>query len=239
MPEKKESAVSVDLMELLGVLLRKIWFIILSVIIAACLAFGYTRFFVTPLYRSSSVLYVNNSNLSLSSTISSISTGELTAAQKLVDTYIVILKSRTFLDRVAKATELEGKYTISQLGSMITASGVNETQVFQVNVTGPVPEETTLIANAVAALLPSHLETIIKNSDVRVVDYAIVPSGRVSPSYTRNVAIGGLLGGLLCAGVIIVMYLMDENIRDEDYLTQTYPDIPLLSVIPDMQASRQ
>lgn len=238
MPEKKEAATTIDLMELLGVLLSRIWFIILAVVIGACIAFGYTRFFVTPLYRSTSVMYVNNSNFSISS-ITSITTGELNAAQKLVDTYIVILKSRTFLNRVAQATELEGKYTINQLSNMISAAGVNETQIFQVNVTGPVPAETTLIANAVADLLPAHLDTIIKNSDVRVVDYAILPTGRVSPSYTRNVAIGGLLGGVICAGIFIVLFLLDENIRNEDYLTQTYPDIPLLSVIPDMQASRQ
>ena len=238
MPEHKEAATTIDLMELLGVLLKRIWFIILAVVIGACIAFGYTRFFVTPLYRSTSVLYVNNSNFSISS-ITSITTGELSAAQKLVDTYIVILKSRTFLDRVAQATELEGKYAVSQLGGMISAAGVNETQIFQVNVTGPVPEETTLIANAVADLLPAHLETIIKNSDVRVVDYAVLPTGRTSPSYARNVAIGGLLGGLICAGIFIVMFLLDENIRSEDYLTQTYPDIPLLSVIPEMHGPRQ
>ena len=44
---------------------------------------------------------------------------------------------------------------------------------------------------------------------------------------------------LFVAGFFIVRFLLDDNIRNEDYLTQTYPDIPLLSVIPDMHASRQ
>ena len=37
----------------------------------------------------------------------------------------------------------------------------------------------------------------------------------------------------------MLAYLFDEIIHSEDYLTQTYPDIPLLSVIPDMTAARQ
>jgi predicted outer membrane lipoprotein len=66
------------------------------------------------------------------------------------------------------------------------------------------------------------------------VDYAVVPSTRTSPSYTKNTAVGGILGIVLAAAFIILQYLLDENIHSEDYLTQTYPDIPLLAVVPDM-----
>jgi hypothetical protein len=61
-----------------------------------------------------------------------------------------------------------------------------------------------------------------------------VPASRISPSYTSNTAKGAMLGILLAAAYIVLRYLLDEKIHSEDYLTHTYPDIPLLAVVPDM-----
>ena len=93
--------------------------------------------------------------------------------------------------------------------------------------------------NTIARILPDKIADIVVGSDVRIVDYAVVPSHRFSPSYTKNTAIGAILGIVLSGAVIIGVYLLDENIRSEEYLTQTYPDIPLLAVIPDMSVKSQ
>ena len=236
MTNQKET-MEIDLLELFGVLLHKWWAIVLAVIIAGSAAFGYTYFLVDPLYKSSTLLYVNNSDISVGSTSFSISNADLTAAQKLVDTYVVILKSRTALNEVIKEADLD--YTYEQLKGMITASAVNSTEVFEVVVTSKDPNEAEHIANTIAFVLPDKIADIVAGSDVRIVDYAVVPAHRSSPSFSRNTAIGMLLGAIICAAIIILRYLLDENIRTEDYLTQTYPEIPLLSVIPDMSEGKQ
>jgi capsular polysaccharide biosynthesis protein len=82
--------------------------------------------------------------------------------------------------------------------------------------------------------MPDAIASIVDGSSVRIVDYAVVPSVRTSPSYAKNTAIGVVIGIILSCAVIICMELFDETVRSEDYLTQTYPDIPLLAVIPDM-----
>ncbi len=236
MTEKTEN-VEIDLRELFGALLHRAWLIALVAVVGAVIVFGYTYFMVDPLYRSSTLLYVNNSGINIGSSSFSISSGELTAAQKLVDTYVVILKSRAALNEVIEEAELP--YTYEQLKDMISAGAVNSTEVFEVVVTSKSPSEAEKIANTIANVLPEKISDIVNGSDVRIVDYAVIPSHRHSPSYTRNTAIGFILGAVLCAAVVILTYLFDENIRSEDYLTQNYPDIPLLSVIPDMAASRQ
>ena len=71
-------------------------------------------------------MYVNNSNLSVGST--SISLTDLNAAQSLVDTYIVILKSRPTLEDVIEKANVS--YTYEQLESMISASSVDGTEGF-------------------------------------------------------------------------------------------------------------
>ena len=235
MANNTENEYEIDLRELFMVLLRRWWAIVLAVILGGAAAFGYTYFLVDPLYQASTLLYVNNSDISVGATSFSISNADLTAAQKLVDTYVVILKSRTSLNTISEKAGLT--YSYEELKDMISAKAVNSTEVFEVVVTSKSPAEAEKIANTIADVLPGKIADIVVGSDVRIVDYAVIPSHRSSPSYTRNTAIGMLLGAVLMAVIVILTYLFDENIRSGDYLTTNYPDIPLLSVIPDMSSA--
>ena len=237
MTENMENTEVIELRELFGVLVQKIWAVILAAVIFGGAAFGLTYFFVDPLYQSSTLLYVNNSDISVGSTSFSISNSDLTAAQKLVNTYVVILRSRTVLNEVINNAGL--LYTYQELYNMISAEPVDDTEVFEVVVTSRDPIEAEHIANTIADVLPDKITDIMSGSDVRIVDYAVVPSHRSSPSYTKNAVIGALLGAFVAGIIIILTYVFDENIRSEDYLTTTYPDIPLLAVIPDMNQLRQ
>ena len=237
MSERTTDYQEIDLQELFFVLLRRWWAIVLAALLAGVLAFGYTFFLVDPLYKASTLMYVNNSNISVGSTSFTISNADLTAAQKLVDTYVVILQSRTALNEVIEEADLD--YTYEELKKMISAASVNSTEVFEIVVTSKSPSEAERIANTIANILPDKIADIVTGSDVRIVDYAVIPARRSSPNYARNTEIGLLIGAVLGAAVIILLHMLDESIRSEDYLTQTYPDIPLLAVIPDMNPSRQ
>ena len=76
---------------------------------------------------------------------------------------------------------------------------------------------------------------------MRIVDYAIVPAHRSSPSYTKNTAIGALAGVLLVGAIICLKEILNAQediiINSSDDLTQLYPDIPVLAVIPDMRSA--
>ena len=224
--------VEIDLLKLAQVLLHRAKLIIVWTLLVAAAAFGITYYLITPLYTSTALLYVNNSSISVGSTSFSISSAELTAAQSLVDTYGVILKSRNTLEDVIREDDLP--YTYEELYKMIETQAVNSTEIFEVSVTSASPAEAEQIANTIADILPDKIASIVDGSDVRIVDYAVIPSERTSPSYTVNTVIGALVGFVAAAAYVILRYLFDESIRTEDYLTQTYPNIPLLAVVPDM-----
>ena len=182
-------------------------------------------------------MYVNNSDISVGNTSFSISSTEINAAKSLVSTYTVILKSRTVMNEVIKASGVD--YSYDKMVSMVEAKAVNDTQVFSITVTSTNPQEAEMLANTIANILPEKISSIVNGSDVKVVDYAVIASHRSSPSYTKNTAIGALAGFVLAAAIIIIGYLRDDLIHSEDYLTSTYPDIPLLTVVPDLITSRQ
>lgn len=230
--DKKENVMEIDLLRLAKALWHRAWAIILAMVLFGAAAFSYAYFLITPLYQASAMLYVNNSSISVGST--SVSLSDLSAAQSLVDTYIVILKTRTTLEDVIEQAELD--YSYKELYDMISAGAVNSTEVFQIVVTSPNPWEAEKIANTIAELLPDKISNIVEGSSVRIVDYAVVPPVKSSPSISRYTAMGLLLGLVVSCGIIILRELFDEQIREEDFLLQNY-DLPMLAVVPDLLTS--
>lgn len=231
MNERREN-IEIDLKQLVLALWHRAGIILLVGVLAAALAFGYAYFLVTPMYAASTQLYVNNTYGENSPGFSS---SQITAAQDLAGTYMVILESREVLGEVQKQTGLD--YTIKQLKGMVSAAAVNETEVFEVSVVCADYKHAAQIANAIADILPAKIAQIVDGSSVRVVDYAVESNVRVSPSYSRYAMLGFLVGSVLMAAVFIALEVLDTTITSEEYLAQHYEDLPLLAVIPDAESS--
>lgn len=222
----------IDLLQMINVLWRNCIKIIAVGVIAGLVSFGGTYFLVTPLYQSDVMIYVNNAALSLGNTEISISPSELTAAQSLAQTYIVILNTRSTLEEIIDEAELDCTY--EELKSMITANTVDGTEIFKVTVTNPEPKQSEMIANTILKVLPERISEIVKGSDICTVDFARIAVKQSSPNYMKNTALGILLGCFAAAAYFIIRNLMDTQIHSVDYLIQKYPDIPVLASIPDI-----
>ncbi|MDO4545765.1 MAG: polysaccharide biosynthesis tyrosine autokinase [Bacillota bacterium] len=231
---QSDEEIEIDLLRLLKAIRKRIWIVILASFLCGTIALGCSMFFITPQYQSSTLFYVNNNSLKVGSASVSISSDELTAAQSLVDTYIVILKARKTLMDVIDYGELDLSY--EELSSMISAEAVNSTEVFEIVVTGPHPEQNLDICNAIAHVMPDKIADIVDGSSVRIVDYAVVASQQSSPDYAKNTCIGALLGMLASIGAIALMELLDHKIHSEEYLKENYT-VPVLTTVPDMNKS--
>lgn len=226
----------IDLISVFKALWEKALSVLLVTLIAGAIAFAYTFLFISPKYTAKAMMYVNNSSFSFGSTNFSISSGELSAANTLVDVYTSILKSRTTMEEVA--AEAGVNYDHETLNKMVSTQGVTG-GIFSVSVESSGPMEAEKIANTIAKILPDRIAEIVDGASVRIVDYAIVPAHRSSPSYAKNTLTGMLVGFLLSAGFVamkdIFLTQADNIIRSSDDLRRLYPEIPLLAVIPDMR----
>ncbi len=226
----------IDLLKIILVLWKKAWLIILAMIVAGGMFFSYAVFLVAPQYKATAMMYVNNSSFTVGSSSFSISSGELTAAKKLLDIYVIILKSRTTLEQVIETADLD--YTYEQLSGIVKASSVNDTEVFSITATCSNPQDAKLIVDTIVEVLPDRIADIVDGSSVRLVDHAVLPVVKASPSYTRYATIGVLIGAVISCAIIILRELMDTAIKDEEYLRQTY-EIPVLAVIPDVYDNKK
>lgn len=218
--------VEIDLKDFLRVVLKKLWLVALCAVVLAGLVLGYTVNFVTPTYRASVSIYVNNNSGSGDSYISS---ADLAVALRLVETYVNIIQSDTVLDKVIEERGLN--LTAAKLRSMITAEAVGETEMFEVGVITPNPQLSADIANAIAAVAPAEIAKIVDGRTAKIIDYAKVPTRQASPNYMMNAVLGGVIGAILVVLVIFLQYVMDTRIKNEDDLTRICP-IPVLGVIP-------
>lgn len=222
---------TIDLIHIFKTVWKRVWVIILSGFLAALIGFFCSAFIIPPKYSSEIMLYVNNSSFSLGNTSFSISSSEITAAQSLVKTYIVMLKNRTTLEQVIEKTGVDYKY--EELYDMIEAESVNETEVLKVTVTSEDPYEAQKIANCIAEVLPNRISEIIEGSSMEVVDRAVPDPQKESPSITNYTAIGFILGLLISTLIVAVIAMLDDTIHDEEYILKSY-EFPILAKIPDL-----
>jgi capsular polysaccharide biosynthesis protein len=233
--KKKEQAeeMEIDVQELVSELWDKMWYLLVSAVMGAVAAFLITFLLITPLFQSSAMFYVNNSSLSVGDATFSIDSGDISASKSLVDSYIVILKTRESLNDVIDYSGVNRTY--EELRSMISAASVNSTEIFEVVVTSPDPAEAEQIAKAIAYILPKRISSIIEGTSAKIVDSAVKATTPSSPSYTMNVLAGFAIGFALAAVFVMLQKLFDITIRSEEDIAQCC-DHPVLASVPDMDA---
>ncbi len=220
-----------DIKRMFTVLWRRAWALLLAGVLLGAIAFGYGKIFVTPTYASGIKLYVNNF---VKANDGAYSPAQLTGAQQLAKTYMVILESRPVLEQVQQRIGLE--YTQKQIKSMIAAEAINETEVFQIVVTCADAKHAAMIAEAFAEVLPEAIAQVVEGSSLRVIEHAVENPNPIGPNYKMYALCGALVGIVLCAAIIILFDMMDTSIDSEEYLTGNYEEIPLLAVIPHDEA---
>ena len=87
------------------------------------------------------------------------------------------------------------------------------------------------IANAVAEVAPGEIESFVDGSSTKIIDYAKVPNSPYTPSYRRNILLGGLAGCFLAVLYVSLRQLLDVRVKSGDELSQL-TGLPMLGQIP-------
>ena len=230
---RKNEEIELDIGRVIRVVLDRAWLVALITVLCAAIAIAGTYFLITPQYQASAKFYVNNNSRMPGDSASSMTSGDLSTSRNLVDSYLVILNTKeTILDVIDYAG---CDLTYREIKGMITAEAVNETEIFQVTITSPNPEEALQIANAIVEVLPKRISTIIDGTSAKVVETAVLPAKPSSPSYPKNAVIGALLGFVMVAAIIVLREIFDVTIRSEEDINQCCK-LPILAAVPDMSA---
>lgn len=220
-PEVNEE--TIDLLELFYVLLGKWKQIAAATVACALIAAVAVVFFVTPKYQASSTIYV------ISRKDSAINISDLQIGSALTDDYIQVFHLWEVQEQVI--SELGLPYTYDQLDSMLSVSNASNTRMLKISVTSEDPQEAADIANKYAEVVRDYIAKKMATDKPSIMSTALVPTVPVSPNKTRTVMLGAMLGFVVCAGVFVLLALVDDTYKTTDDIKK-YTGLVTLAVIP-------
>ena len=231
MRNAQEGEMEIDLLELLLYYRDRLLWIILGFLAGATIAALITYYLITPVYTATAKMYMVSS-----STQSVIDLTDLNIGQSLSKDYVELLKTRPIIEDVIEEQGLEYKY--NELLSMLDMAIVSDTRIIAIRATSQDPEEAMHIANALADKGVKELPKLMETPQPHIAEYAIIPVNPSSPSLSRNVMIGAMIGMIVMLGIFLIRFIMDDTFKSADDIEREFGVIPL-TVIPEGKISGQ
>ena len=220
MPEDTDT---IDLTELMYRLISG-WKLIVCLALAFTLVAGvYTVYFVTPMYEATATIYVLNRK------DSAINMSDLQIGTALTSDYIKVFKMWEVHEEVISNLGLP--YTYEQMRKMLTITNESNTRMLDITFKSASAEEAAAVANEYAKVASQYIADTMSTDKPNIMSVALVPANPVSPSKTKNVLLGFLLGLALSCGIITVRMLMDDKYKTAEDIRR-YTGLPTLAVVP-------
>lgn len=214
----------IDLIELLFALKRKLLLILAAALAGGIIAGAYTRLMVTPVYRSTATMLV----ISKETTLTSLA--DLQLGSQLTQDYSVLIKSRPVLEEVIDNLGIDMNY--GTLKAAISINNPSGTRILEISVTNSDPELARDLVNELVDTGSVYIGDQMEVVPPKVIEEGETPGAPISPSLTRNVFMGAVVGLALAAGIVILISLMNDTIKSEEDV-EKYLRIPTLGSIPD------
>lgn len=220
---RQEAEDTIDLVEVFYLFWGHLWQIVVCLILGAVMAFSYTYFLVTPLYQATAKIYIVSA-----SNDSVVNLSDLQIGASLTADYQELLLSRPLLQDVINNLSLNMDY--KTLEGMIRITNTTDTRILKILVTSPDPQESADIANELVKQAGIYLPNIMETDSPNLVENAVAPSGKSSPSYSKNTMLGGLAGAALCCALLLVRFLMNDTFVTPDDITKYFGVQPLATI---------
>lgn len=224
MENMHDDEMEIDLREIFYALKKRIFMILAVGLLCGCLSCVYTKFFMTPVYTSTSSMLV----LTKETTLSSLA--DLQMGSQLTKDYTVLTTSREVLQKVIENQELNISY--KALKSCITLDNPTDTRILNVSVTYPDAEKAKAIVDELANVASSYIGDKMEVIPPKIIEDGEIPTVQTSPSMSKNTMLGLVAGLILSAGIVVVITIMNDSIKTEDDI-EKYLGISTLAVVPD------
>ena len=194
----------IDLVDLAKQLLFHWKLILLSMLLCGCVAFFYCKHYATPLYSSTSGLYVFSKSTSVTSL------ADLQIGSSLTKDYETVITSRPVLDRVITRLKLEEDYP--SLKDKISITNPTDSRILYITATDPNPELAKEIADRTASIASTFISQKMDQDPPSIIQTGYTDAPPVFPRTLRTTMIAMLIGFLAASAYITIRYLMNDTI---------------------------
>ena len=228
---------NVTIQKIISILLEKIKFIIFSTFIVGLLFCLYSNFIITPIYSTSSMIFVQNYNSkknannnttddksdskSINEENQKIYGSDISGSSTLANICVILFQN-------------SDKMTAVYDGCSVTMQVTEGTFYITFTVTGPDPQKCTNVANKLTDVAQEVFKEQFAYGHLGTVRDAKVPYAPISPDNTKNTILGLALGLIASCVIFILLELIDTTIKADDDLQQIY-GLPVFAEIPDFE----
>lgn len=225
MMTRPEEEIEIDVKGVLVDLWRKLPLIVLIGVITAAIGFVYSSFFVTPMYQSTTKMYVlSQQDSSKGTTYSDMQMGTL-----LTNDYKELIKSRYVIETVLENLDLD--MTVARLSEEITVTVPESTRIIAVTVKDASPVMAKQIADEIREVASEHITKVMDIEAVNVVEDANLPTVKCEPSIRKYTMLGGVAGLFLMCAFFAVRFILLDAVRTPEDIENKL-GLSVLSVVP-------
>jgi succinoglycan biosynthesis transport protein ExoP len=199
----------VEAARLLAILRRWWWLLLLGIALGGGASYAVSKT-MTPIYRASTTLLINQTQ-----TPGVIAYNDILTSERLTKTYSELVTKRPVLEQVIS---LVGRpKDVETLRSMVSVSVIRDTQLLRLSVESDDPALATILANATAQafIAENDMRDLSRPGGVSVVELAAMPTSPVKPQVLLNVVLGLIAGLVVAAGLVLLMEYLDDTVKSE------------------------
>ena len=226
---KEQEKFEIDVFQLVKVLWKRKFLIVLAALVAGLAAFAYSSFVIQPQYTSTTRIYVVNRN---QADKPGLTNQDLQAGSYLVKDYREIILSQDVLEKVVVDQSLS--MDAKTLGRKVSVTVPADTRIVSISVRDGKPEEASRIANALREVAAQKIISVTRVSDVTTLEEARPATSPSSPNIRRNTMIATIAGVGFVTIIVLLVELLDDRVKRPEDIEEVM-HISLLGVIPNLE----
>ena len=226
---KEQDKFEIDVFQLVKVLWKRKFLIVLAALVAGLAAFAYSSFMIKPQYASTTRIYVVNRN---QADKPGLTNQDLQAGAYLVKDYREIILSQDVLEKVVADQKLT--MDAKTLGRKVSVTVPAETRIVSISVRDGNPEEASRIANALREVAAQKIISVTRVSDVTTLEEARPATSPSSPNIRRNTMMATIAGVGFIVVIVLLVELLDDRVKRPEDIEEVM-HLSLLGVIPNLE----
>ncbi len=226
---KEQEKFEIDVFQLVKVLWKRKFLIVLAALVAGLAAFAYSSFVIQPQYTSTTRIYVVNRN---QADKPGLTNQDLQAGSYLVKDYREIILSQDVLEKVVADQSLA--MDAKTLGRKVSVTVPADTRIVSISVRDGKPEEASRIANALREVAAQKIISVTRVSDVTTLEEARPATSPSSPNIRRNTMMATIAGVGFVMVIVLLVELLDDRVKRPEDIEEVM-HISLLGVIPNLE----
>lgn len=232
MNKYEDQEIEIDLIELFGYLWKHAVVLIAALVLTAAVGFVGSKFIMTPMYQSTSMIYITGSGGSAVSNMLS----ELQAGNALTADYQTLATSRPVVERIIDDLKLDTTY--ESLKGRISTENPTNTRILSITVTDEDPDMAKTMVDDLTNVMIDQVADVMAVDKPNLVQKGDIPEDPSSPNVMKNTLIAGFLGLLLAAAVLGFNFLRNDTIKTPEDI-ERYLGLNNLGSIPLAKGTRK